>query len=148
MIFQSYQNPNHISCILSNNSMGLLKKGILSLPFALENSFFMLLTVFYLGHEIGSEASEPIQFEKAATHKIQSLSTDTELMRLFGSFFFYFKLIDNLHVHMKHLYDLLQDNVNFHWNKELDTLFQQAKTSFTKNVTLLLLKKIIRSVSL
>ena len=46
---------------------------------------------------------------------------------------FYSKYIDLLHVKKKPLYDILQNNSKFHWKKELETLFQQIKTSVTKD---------------
>ena len=39
---------------------------------------------------------------------------------------------------MKPVYDLLQDYFQFHWNVDLETLVQQIKTSFAKDVTLTL----------
>ena len=51
---------------------------------------------------------------------------------------FYSKFIDRLHVIVKPLYGLLHDNNKFHWNNELETLFQQIKTKITKDVTLTL----------
>ena len=47
----------------------------------------------------------------------------------------------NPQVNMKPLYDLLDDDINFYWNGELETLFQQFKTSFKKNFTPTLTKK-------
>ena len=51
---------------------------------------------------------------------------------------FCFKLIHDFHVSMKHLYDLLQDNVIFHWNIELETLLQRIETSFQDVILTLL----------
>ena len=39
---------------------------------------------------------------------------------------------------MKPLCDLFHDNIKLHWNRELETLCQQFKTSYTKDVTLTL----------
>ena len=39
---------------------------------------------------------------------------------------------------MKPLYDLLYKNFKFHWNTDLETLFQQIKTFITEDVTLTL----------
>ena len=36
---------------------------------------------------------------------------------------------------MKPLYDLLHDNIKLYWNDELETLFEQTKSPFTKIVT-------------
>ena len=48
---------------------------------------------------------------------------------------FYSKVIDKLRVNMKHLYDLLLDSFKHNCNNELETLFQQIKTFFAKDVT-------------
>ena len=69
----------------------------------------MLLTVKYLGHGIGF------------------------ISKNFLSCF-----SDKLYVNMKPLYITLHDNKNFHWNNEVETLFQQIKTPITKDVTLTL----------
>ena len=37
---------------------------------------------------------------------------------------------------MKPVYELLHDKVNFYWNNELETLFQQIKRFLSKCVTL------------
>ena len=49
---------------------------------------------------------------------------------------FYSAFFDKFHVIMKPSYDLLQDINKYHWNIQIETLFQQFKTSNTKYVTL------------
>ena len=49
---------------------------------------------------------------------------------------FYSKFIDKLHFNMKSLYDWLHDIFKVHRNNEVETLFQQIKTTSTKSVTL------------
>ena len=56
-------------------------------------------------------------------------------MRFIGLSYFYSKFIDELHVKMQALYELLHDNIELYWNNELETLFQQIETSITKDVT-------------
>ena len=48
------------------------------------------------------------------------------------------KFIAELHMNLKPLFVLLIDNINFHWNDELETLFQHNKISGTKDVPLTL----------
>ena len=57
-----------------------------------------------------------------------------------GSMNFFAKFIDKLELNMKLWYNLLQDNDELRWNNELETMFQQIRTSFTKVVTLTLPK--------
>ena len=48
---------------------------------------------------------------------------------------FYSKLDDKLLVSMQPLYDLTNDSLKLHWEKELGALFQPIKTYTTKDVT-------------
>ena len=48
---------------------------------------------------------------------------------------FYSNFIDKLHFNLKPLFGLLPDNLKFHRNNELGTLFEQIKTTITKDVT-------------
>ena len=98
--------------------------------------FIMLLTVSYLGREICFNTIKPFKSQIAAIHKTLSPITKNELMRFNVSMKFYFKFSDKLHDNMQPLYDLLGDDVYFHWNNELETLFQQIKASITKDGSL------------
>ena len=93
------------------------------------------MIVKYLDHEIGFNTIRAILSKIAAIHKIPSPMTKIEPMRSIGSMNFYSNFIDKIHVIIKPPFDLFFDNVKFHWNIELETLFQQSKTSVTKDVT-------------
>ena len=95
----------------------------------------MLVTVIYLGQDIGFNTIEPIDFKIAEIYKIPSSSTKIDLMRFIGSMNFYSEFFGKLRVNMKPLYDLLFDNTKFHWNNKPETLFQQIKTTLTKKFT-------------
>ena len=95
----------------------------------------MLLIVKYLSHETVFNTIKPVHSKLAAFQKILSPTTEIELMKFNGSMTSYFKIIDKLHFSMKALYDLLHDKKKFHKKNELETLFQQIITNFTKNVT-------------
>ena len=62
-----------------------------------------------------------------------------ELKRCIGTVNFFPKCFGKYHVNIKLLYDLLHYNVEFDQNIELETLFQQSKTSITKYLTMTLL---------
>ena len=109
-----------------------------NIKLAPEKSFYMLLTVKYLGHEIGYKTINPIHSKIVAIHKIPTPATKIELMRFIGSMNFYSKFIEKLHVNLKPFYDILHDDTKFHWNDELETLFRKIKHSITKDVTLTL----------
>ena len=70
--------------------------------------------------------------------KIPSPITKNELMQFNGSLNFSFEFIDKLHVNKWLMFHSLHYIIIFHWNNELETLFQQLKTSITKDVTLTL----------
>ena len=63
-----------------------------------------------------------------------------KFLLLLDSMNIYTNFTDKPHVNMKPLYDLLHDKIKFYWNKEPETLFQQIKTSLTKDVNLTLPK--------
>ena len=109
-----------------------------NLKIALEKFFFMLLTVNIFGHENGFDTSKPIQSKTAAVDIVAAPTTKIELMKFLGSRNFYPKLIDELHVNLKRLHNLLHDNINIYWNIELEALLWQIETSITRDVTLTL----------
>ena len=51
---------------------------------------------------------------------------------------FFSEIFDEIQVNMKSLFDLLNDKIGFHWKIELKTIFEQNKTSITKDVVLTL----------
>ena len=87
-------------------------KNILKL--APEKSFFMLLKVEVLGHEIGYNTIKPIHSKIAAIHKIPSLTGKVAPMSFIGALNFYTKFIEKLHINLKPFYDLLHENTP--WN--------------------------------
>ena len=132
MISHSSQTSNHICWILSKNFMILQKINRKLTPV---KSFFMLLAVNYLGHEIGFNTIKPVQSNIAANHKHFSLTTKIELMSSIGTKNFYLKLIDKLHDNIKCQYHRLPDDVKFHWKIETETPLQQNEISIKRNVT-------------
>ena len=59
------------------------------LKLAPENSFFMLLKIKFLGHEIGYNTIKPIYSKIAAIHKIPSPTGKVALMCFIGALNFY-----------------------------------------------------------
>ena len=96
----------------------------------------MLPTVKYLCHEIGFITFKPTQTKITSIHKIPSPTAKIELMKFIGTMKFHSEFIDTLYVNMRPLYDLLDGNIQIHWNNELETMFQQIKTYVTRDVTL------------
>ena len=94
----------------------------------------MLLTSESLGHGIVFNTNKPIQSKTTAIHIVLSPTTKIELMKFIGSMKFCSNFFDKLHVYMKPQYDSLHEDITFHWNNELETLFQQIETFFTKHV--------------
>ena len=56
-------------------------------------------------------------------------------MRIIGSINLNSEIHDKINVNMKPSYVLLHKKLKCHWNIELETLFQQIKTSNTKEFT-------------
>ena len=90
-----------------------------------EKSFFMLLKVKFLGHEIGYNTIKPIHSKIAATHKIFSLTGKYALMSFIGALNFYTKFIEKLH-----------ENTPWKRTDEHESLFQKLKMSLTSETEL------------
>ena len=72
-----------------------------NLKLAPEKSFFMLLKVKFLGHEVGYNTIKHIHSIIAAIHKDPSPTGKVALMSLIGALKFYTKFIDKLHFNLK-----------------------------------------------
>ena len=98
-----------------------------NLELAPEKSFFMLLKVKFLGHEICYNTIEPIHWKIAAIHKIPSPTGKVALMSFIGALNFYTKFIEKLHINLKPFYDLLHENTPWEWTDEHESLFKNSK---------------------
>ena len=107
-----------------------------NLKIAPEKSFYILLTVKFLGHEIGNNTIKPVSSKVDALHKLKTPTSKTELMRFIGSMNFYSKFINKLHISLKPFYTLLHDDIPFEWTPDLDKLFNQIKLSLSKEAEL------------
>ena len=107
-----------------------------NLELAPEISFFMLLKVKLLGHEIGYNTIKPIRSKIAAIHKIPSPTGKVTLMSFIGALNFYTKFIEKLHITLKPFYDLLHENTPWKWTDEHESLFQKLKMSLTSETEL------------
>ena len=107
-----------------------------NLKLAPEKSFFMLLKVKFLGHEICYNTIKPIHSKIAAIHKILSPTGKVALMSFIGALNFYTKFIEKLHINLKPFYDLLHENTPWKWTDEHKSLFQKLKMSLTSETEL------------
>ena len=89
-----------------------------NLKLAPKKSFYMLLKVKFLGHEIGNNTKEK-----------------KDVMQFLGSVNFYSKFIEKLHKNLKTLYTL-HDDVKFQWTPELEKIFQNVKNAMTADTEL------------
>ena len=101
-----------------------------------EKSFYMLLKVKLLGHEIGNTTIKPIPSTIEAIKRILSLKDKKDVMQFLGSVNFYSNFIEKLHINLKPLYTLLHDDVKFQWTPELEKIFQDIKNSMTADTEL------------
>ena len=108
----------------------------INLKLAPEKSFFMLLKVKFLGHEIGYNTITPIHSKITAIHKIPSPTGKVALMSFIGALNFYTNFIEKLHIDLKPFYDLLHENTPWIWTEDHERLFQTLKTSLTSNTEL------------
>ena len=88
-----------------------------NLKLAPEKSFFMLLKVRFLGHEIGYNTIKPMHSKVDAIHKIPSPTSKVALMSFIGALKFYSNFIEKLHINLKPFYDLRHENTP--WTTEL-----------------------------
>ena len=98
-----------------------------NLKLALEKSFFMLLKVKCLGHEIGYNTNKPIHSKVDAIHTIPSPASKVALMSFIGALNFYTKFIEKLHINSKPFYDLLHENTSWSWTTEHEALLHKMK---------------------
>ena len=121
-----FQLIEHLHIISTKNNLKL----------APEKSFFMLLKVKFLGHEIGYNTIKPIHSKITAIHKIPSPTGKNALMSFIGALNFHTKFIEKLHINLKPFYDLLHENTPWKWTEDHERLFQTLKTSLTSNTEL------------
>ena len=107
-----------------------------NLKLAPEKSFYMLLKVKFLGHEIGNNTIKPIPSKIEAIKRIPSPKEKKDVMQFLGSVNFYSKFIEKLHINLKPLYTLLHDDVKFQWTPELEAIFQNVKNAMTADTEL------------
>ena len=107
-----------------------------NLKLAPEKTFYMLLKVKFLGHEIGNNTIKPIPSKIDAIKRIPSPKEKKDVMQFHGSVNFYSKFIEKLHVNLKPLYTLLHDDVKFQWTPELEKIFQNVKNAMTADTAL------------
>ena len=101
-----------------------------------KKSFYMLLKVKFLGHEIGNNTIKPIPSKIEAIKRIPSPKEKKDVMHVLGSVNFYSKFIEKLHINFKPLYTLLHDDVKFQWTPELEKIFQNGKNAMTADTEL------------
>ena len=107
-----------------------------NLKLAPEKSFYMLLKVKFLGHEIGNNTIKPIPSKIEAIKRIPSPKEKKDVMQFLGSVNFCSKFIEKLHINLKPLYTLLNDDDKFQWTPELEKIFQNVKNTMTANTEL------------
>ena len=107
-----------------------------NLKLAPEKSFYMLLKVKFLGHEIGNNTIKPIPSKIEAIKRIPSPKEKKDVMQFLGSLNFHSKFIEKLHINLKPLYTLLHDDVKFQWTPELEKIFQNVKIAMTADTEL------------
>ena len=133
MISYFYRIQKNIGSSFLNNFILLVQKNLKLAP---EKSFFMLLKVKLLEHEIGYNTIKPIHSKIAAIHKIPCPTGKVALMSFIGAPNFYTNFIEKLHINCKRFCDLLHENTPWKWTDEHEYSFQTLKTSLTSEQNL------------
>ena len=107
-----------------------------NLKLAPKKSFYILLKVNFLGHEIGNNSIKPIPSKIEAIKRIPSPKEKKDVMQFLGSVHFYSKFFEKLHINLKPLYTLLHDDVKFQWTPELEKISQDVKNVLTADTEL------------
>ena len=107
-----------------------------NLKLAPEKSFYMLLKVKFLGHEIGNNTIRPIPSKIEANKIFLSPKEKKHVTQFLRSVNFYSKFIEKVHIYPKPLYTLLHDDVKFQWTPELEKIFQDVKNAMTAETEL------------
>ena len=107
-----------------------------NLKLAPEKSFYILLKVKFLRHEIGNNTNKPIPSKIEAIKIIPSPKEKKDIMQFLGSVNFYSKFIEKLHINLKPLYTLVRGDVKFKWTPELEKIFQDNKNTMTAETEL------------
>ena len=126
-LLMSNSKPHLLQLIKQNRDIAIKK----ILKLAPQKSSFTVVSVKNLGREIVFNTIKPLQPKNAAFHEIPSPTTNIKLMRFFGTINFYSNVFGEYHFNMKPLYEVQRDNINIHWNIELETLIQQIYSSIT-----------------
>ena len=80
-----------------------------NLKLAPKTSFFMVLKIKCIGHEIGYNTIKPLHSKVDAIDKIPSPISKVALMSFIGTLNFYTKSIEKLHISLKPFYDSLRE---------------------------------------
>ena len=99
-------------------------------------SFFLLLKVKFLGHEIGYNPIKPLHSKVDAIHKLPSPDSKVALICFIGALNFYTNFIKKLHVNLKPFYDLLNENTPRSWFSKHETFFHKVKNALTSDTEL------------
>ena len=99
------------------------------------NSFYILLTVKFLGHRICNDTIEPTSSKVDGIQKLKTPILKIELT-LFWINEFSLQVYNKLHISLKPFHTLFHDDVSFEWTPELDELFNEIKTSLSKDAEL------------
>ena len=108
-----------------------------NLKLAPEKSFYMLLKVIILGHEIGINTINPIPSKIGAIKRILSPKEKKDVMQLLRCVNFYSKFVEKLHINLKPLNTLLHVDVKLQWTPESEKkTFQDVKNVMTAETEL------------
>lgn len=89
--------------------------------------------VEYLGHTLSSDGIRPLSNKVECIMSAPTPTNVTELKSFLGLLNYYGKFLPNLSSELSPLYQLLQHNVQWNWNKKCQEVFEKAKTMISGN---------------
>ena len=97
---------------------------IAGLKAALDDTFFFLKKVLFLGHVISPDGIQLVAKGVKDLIILKSPESKRDVMKNLGCFEFYSCYIKNLHVDSQPFYDLKKDSTPFDWTQRQEKLFQ------------------------
>ena len=128
----------HICRNSSNIFMILLFKVIWNYLLKTPFPYSILLSVRNSSQRIGFNTIKPVRAKIVAIQKALFRTSEIELMKFIAWMIFYSKILAELYVKIKLLYDGVQVKAIFQRNIELECLFRQLQTCTTQDITLTL----------
>ena len=106
-----------------------------NLKAAPEKSHFFLTRVKFLGHNIERETITPLKSCIDAIKKLEPPINKNKIQELLGMLNFLSKYVYEMHLYLRHFYNILRQQNNFEWTTEHQTRFEEIKKLLTEQIS-------------